>query len=61
MKEQRVEGLTAGRRGTSHGWGGPPAAGTTHILLGDGAEPYLTGTPALSKQEDGRTDVRMGE
>lgn len=52
MKERHVEGLTAGRRGTSHGVGG---------LLGDGAEPRLTGTPALSKQEDGWTDVRMGE
>lgn len=63
MKEWRVEGLMAGRRGTSRGegWCGPPAVGTRHILLGDGAEPRLSGTPALSKQEDGRTDIWMGE
>lgn len=66
MKERRVEGLTAGRRGTyrgttPHGWGSPPAAGTTHILLGGGTEPSLTGTPALSKQKDGWTDIRMSE
>lgn len=61
MKERRVEGLTAGRRGTSRGVGWPACSSHHAHPPGGWAEPRLTGTPVLSKWKDGRTDIRMSE